>query len=239
MIYGVHPVLEALRAQRRHLRALYYREGSDAKTVERAIELAQGCGIAAYGLANEDLHRKSGSRQHQGLVLDCGELPKLALKEWLATAPAESTLVALDQIEDPQNTGGIARSAKFFGATALVLHRSRSAPLSAAATKASAGALESFPIVEVGNLAQALRSLKKEGFWIAGSAIGEKCRDYRRVDVPRPRVLVLGSEGSGLRRLTRERCDDLLYIPRQTEEAGGVDSLNVSAAAAVFLAHWA
>jgi 23S rRNA (guanosine2251-2'-O)-methyltransferase len=234
MIYGIHPVTEALRAQRRVLRTLYFREGGTSGAIDVARELARHAGVDTRAVDADELQRRVASRQHQGLVLDCGELPKFALKEWLATASADATVVALDQVEDPQNVGGILRSADFLGAAALLVHRSRSAPLSAAASKASAGALERFPVIEVSNLAQSLQTLKKEGFWIAGSALDESAKDYRSVVIATPRVLVLGSEGSGLRRLTRERCDEILYIPR----VGTVESLNVNVAAALLLAQW-
>lgn len=231
MIYGIHPVTEALRVRRRVLRHLYYKNDSDSAAILRARELAAQAQIATSATDADELARRAGGGQHQGLVLDCGELPKLALREWLATAVPYATLVALDQVEDPQNVGGIVRSAEFLGAQALLVHRAHRAPLSAAASKASAGSLEFFPVVEVGNLAQTLQSLKKEGFWIVGTALDETATDYRKLQPPAPRVLVLGSEGRGMRRLTRERCDEVVYVPRR----GTVESLNVNVAAALLL----
>jgi 23S rRNA (guanosine2251-2'-O)-methyltransferase len=233
MIYGIHPVTRALEARRRLLRALYYKQGvADNAAVGEAVRLASGIGLDTFAVSGEELGRRAGSRQHQGLVLDCGDLPKLALREWLSKADPQPTLVALDQVEDPQNVGAIVRSADFLGASAVLLHRSHRAPLSAAASKASAGALEYFPVLEVGNLAQALRELKKRGFWIAGAAVDEDAKNYRQVELPPPRVLVMGSEGRGLRRLTRELCDEILFVPRR----GRSDSLNVHVATTVILA---
>jgi 23S rRNA (guanosine2251-2'-O)-methyltransferase len=224
MIYGIHPVTRALEARRRLLRALYYKQGvADNAAVGEAVRLASGIGLDTFAVSGEELGRRAGSRQHQGLVLDCGDLPKLALREWLSKADPQPTLVALDQVEDPQNVGAIVRSADFLGASAVLLHRSHRAPLSAAASKASA---------EVGNLAQALRELKKRGFWIAGAAVDEDAKNYRQVELPPPRVLVMGSEGRGLRRLTRELCDEILFVPRR----GRSDSLNVHVATTVILA---
>jgi len=231
MIYGIHPVIAALRTRRRSIQQLYYKTSVGSDALNPVLELAREIGVPASTKSGEDLQRLAGSRQHQGFVLECGELPKLSLGEWIATAPPHPTLVALDQVEDPQNVGGIVRSAAFLGAAGLLLHRAHRAPLSAAASKASAGVLESYPVIEVGNLAQALTKLKKQGFWVVGAAMDEAAKDYRQLDLPAPRVLVLGSEGKGLRRLTRERCDEIVFVPA----VGNVESLNVNVAAALLL----
>ena len=147
---------------------------------------------------------------------------------WRHVGP-RSLVVALDQVEDPQNLGGIARSAAFLGADALILHRAHSAPLSPAASKASAGALEFFPVIEVPNLSNALQTLQKENFFVYGAAL-EDAVDYREVDRADRAVLVLGSEGEGLRSLTRKalRPTRLHPTPRAGDgepqrECGGGD----------------
>lgn len=232
MLHGINPIEAALRAQRRELRRLHVRRGETSARVAEVLELARGAGVEIRETDADDLERRSQSAHHQGLVLECGELPKLALKEWLATAPAEARLLALDQVEDPQNLGGLIRSAAFLGASALLLHRSHRAPLGAVASKASAGAMESFPVVEVGNLDNALRQLKKEDFWVLGAALEEVATDVGAYAPPNRWVLVVGNEGRGLRRLTRDRCDVLLSIARR----GEVESLNVNVAAGILLA---
>ena len=156
----------------------------------------------------------------------------------------DSLLVALDQVEDPRNLGAVVRSAAAFGASGLVLHRDRSAPLSAAASNASAGALESFPVFQAPNLARFLARARKRGFWVCGAVTGDSVAGNSVAGDPEvtplpafaldgPRVLVLGSEGRGLRPLVRSHCDVLLTIP--LPGGGAMNSLNVSAAAAVLL----
>lgn len=232
MLHGINPIAAALRARRRELRRLHVRVGEASSRVAEVLELAHEASVEVRQTDAHDLERLAHSPDHQGLVLDCGELPKLALKEWLAHAPATAHLLALDQVEDPQNLGGLIRSAAFLGASALLLHRSHRAPLGAVASKASAGAMEAFPVIEVGNLDNALRQLKKEEFWVLGAALGENAADMADYDPPARWVLVMGNEGRGLRRLTRDRCDVLLSIARQ----GDVESLNVNVAAGILLA---
>ena len=148
-------------------------------------------------------------------------------------------LIALDQVEDPRNLGAVVRSAAAFGAAGLVLHRDRSAPLSAAASNASAGALESFPVFQAPNLARFLAQARKRGFWVFGAVAGNSAAgDPEATPLPAfaldgARVLVLGSEARGLRPLVRSQCDVLLTIP--LPGGGAMNSLNVSAAAAVLL----
>lgn len=234
MLYGIAPVAEALRQGRRELRRLYSKEGKASPRLKLVLQEARRQGVPVEERSAHDLASLAGSRQHQGAVLDCGELPLLDLDEFLENAGPRSLVVALDQVEDPQNLGGIARSAAFLGADALILHRANRAPLSPAASKASAGALEFFPVVEVSNLSNALQALQKENFFTYGAAL-EDAVDYREVDRADRAVLVLGSEGDGLRSLTRKRCDQLVFIPRRGQE---MESLNVSVAAGILLARF-
>lgn len=233
MLYGIEPVREALRARRRELRRLHLRQGRDDERARELRDLAAAAGVDVEAADNHQLARLAGDRHHQGAVLDCGALPTLGLDELLARAlPARALLLALDQVEDPQNLGSLARSARFLGACGLLLHRSRSAPLSPAASKASAGALESLPVVVEANLARSLDRLRGEFWRVLGADGGEGSSDYREEPGADRMVLVMGSEGSGLRRLTRDKCDVLLRIP----PAGGFESLNVSVAGGILVA---
>ncbi|MDC0718932.1 23S rRNA (guanosine(2251)-2'-O)-methyltransferase RlmB [Nannocystis bainbridge] len=159
------------------------------------------------------------------------------LEELLELKPpkgAKQLLIALDGVQDPHNLGAIVRSAEFFGATGVFWARDRSVAVTPTVVRASAGATERLPLGQVTNLARALARAKELGFWVVGT-VAEAGADLRRLaadGMPDALVLVLGSEGSGLRRLTRDSCDFLATIPG----AGGVASLNVSAAAAVALA---
>jgi 23S rRNA (guanosine2251-2'-O)-methyltransferase len=173
----------------------------------------------------------------QGYVLEAGELPELALKELIELAqPGRRCVVALDGVEDPQNLGAIARVAHAAGATGILLTDRRSAPLSPAVSRASAGAIEHLPVARVVNLSRGLEQLKRAGFWVLAAepdapqdlfALADK---FWEGDL----VLVLGAEGRGIRAGLARQIDTPIAIPM----AGAVASLNVSAAAAVILYEW-
>jgi len=237
MLYGILPVAEALRQRRRELNRLYLKPGKSSARLKEILRLARAAGVRYEEKSGHELSGLAGTRHHQGVVLDCGALPLLSLEEVLAPPQTRSLLVALDQIEDPQNLGGIARSAAFLGAHALLALRAHAAPFSPAASKASAGALEFFPVVELPNLAQALRRLAKEGYQVIGAAL-EDAVEFREVRPAERCVLVLGSEGGGLRQLTRKRCDLLVKIPRISSAPAEMESLNVNVAAGILLAHF-
>ena len=228
-IYGAHPVLEALRARRRPLYRLCLRRGSRELPEIRAA--AQAVGVAVCELEAAEFGRllPPGSRD-QGVVLEAGSLPAVSLEE---LAASRRTLVALDEVEDPQNLGAILRVAEAAGAGGLILTERRAPELSAAVAKASAGALEWLSVCRVVNLQRTLKYLKDQRFWIYG-AVAEGGLDALRAEpraLPGPRVLVLGAEGRGLRRSIRESLDFALSIPM----AGRVASLNVATAGAVLL----
>jgi 23S rRNA (guanosine2251-2'-O)-methyltransferase len=230
MLYGISPVEACLLERRRSIEELLLRE-SPSPRLQELQKLARERDIPTRELSVHELGNLAKTKQHQGAVLRCGELPTLELEDLIEQQP--SLLIALDQIEDPQNLGGIVRSAKFFGASGLLILRARSAPLSAAASKASAGTLESLPVARVGNLAQTLRLLRKEAFQIAGADLGEGTEPADSWMPARRSVLVLGAEGSGMRRLSRELCDVRLHV-----EGDGAESLNVSVTAGVLLNIW-
>ena len=184
---------------------------------------------------------------HQGLALEVRPLAPPSLADWLdrldldetaetaETASGRPILLALDQVSDPHNVGAVLRSAAAFGARAVLAPRHGQAPETGALAKAASGALDVLPYIDAGNLARALASLKKRGFWILGLA-GEAERDLAAADPGGPLVLVLGGEGKGLRRLTREACDLLARLPtRPPPGPVRIDQLNVSNAAAVAL----
>jgi len=176
---------------------------------------------------------------HQGLALLAAPLPQPAIQEILALGHAPGgggenfgrrVVVILDQVTDPQNTGAVLRSAAAFGAAALITTRRHAPPESGTLAKAASGALEHVPYVQVGNLARALEALKSAGFWCLGLS-GDAESSLAAADPGGPLALVLGAEGTGLRRLTLEACDVMARLPTQ----GPIDALNVSNAAAVAL----
>jgi 23S rRNA (guanosine2251-2'-O)-methyltransferase len=247
LIFGVNPVLEALRAGRvtsvtigaRGLREL----GAHAKgkVEEVAPSLAPRLGevardAAARGLEVRfvdltEIDRMTRGAVHQGVAAEAGR-PRA---DWtpadlVAAAQGPALIVVLDGIEDPQNFGAILRTAEAAGVDGVIRQDRHSAPMSGTVAKASAGASEHVRVATVVNIARAIEELKAAGVWVTGLA-GEGAVAYDAIDYTTPTAIVLGAEGSGLRRLVRERCDHVARIPM----AGLVGSLNVSAASAVVL----
>jgi len=235
MLYGVSPVLECLRAGRRACQRLYVKEGGAGPQLQEILRLARQRRVAVEERSVQDLANLARDRHHQGVVLMCGELPTHDLRDFLGgVGYGRACLVALDQIQDPQNLGAIVRTAAFLGASAAITLRRGCAPLSAAVSKASAGALEFLPVIEVANLADALLRCRDNGFAVLGTGLGEEAVDFRTVGRPERLVLVLGSEGDGMRALSRRRCDCVVRIPG----VPGTQSLNVNASAAILLQHF-
>jgi 23S rRNA (guanosine2251-2'-O)-methyltransferase len=231
---GIHPVREALRARRRTLYELRVRSGTLRPEVLELVALAEAGAVpvrrvGAEQLAADDPTERSGA----GVELAVGPLPEVELESLLAAAESPTTLVALDGVEDPQNLGAIARVAEAAGVAGLLLTRRRSPPLSPAVARASAGAIEWLPAVRVQNLPRTLNYLKKEGFWVFGTDPEAPDELFGLPDrlLTGDRVVVLGSEGRGLRRGVDQVLDHRVKIPM----GGRVGSLNVSAAAAVML----
>jgi 23S rRNA (guanosine2251-2'-O)-methyltransferase len=245
VLYGLHPVEEALRAgKRRFDHVLVARERRDER-LERLVAACREAGVRVISEAREQLTAAAQTTAHQGVVALVRPQEFLAIEDLFAADPARRLaggsgaegrlmparlLLALDGVEDPQNLGALLRVADGAGVDGVVLTERRSAPLSAAAAKASAGAAEHLRIARVVNLVRALEDLKRQNLWIVG--LDERGQtDYDRFDLTGDLVLVLGREGAGLHDLVRRTCDHLLRIPM----AGGVSSLNVSAAGAVVL----
>jgi 23S rRNA (guanosine2251-2'-O)-methyltransferase len=219
VLYGRNPVFEAMRAGRREVQRIWATAGA-AK--EPWLE-----GVLVEPADGDWLTQRAGSDAHQGIVADVGPYPYADPAELLRGA--QPLIVALDEVQDPRNLGAIARSAEAAGASGIVIPRHRSAEVTAAAAKASAGAVEHLKIAQVRNLADYLAEAKAANLWVYGAAA--KGTPYRQPDYNGGVVLVMGAEGTGLRPRVRAMCDDVVSLPMR----GHVDSLNVSAAAAVLL----
>jgi len=232
-LYGQHAVLEALANPKRRCSRLLATAEVREKLGNRLSQLVErrSDGLTLRLAARDELAPLlPPGAVHQGLALAVEPLAQPSLAALLTSLPntGRQVVCALDQVTDPQNVGAILRSAAAFGVAGLLTTRRNAAPESGALAKAASGALERVPYLQVGNLAQALESLKNEGFWVMGLA--SEGSDSLPISNPGDRVtLVLGAEGEGLRRLTRERCDLLLRLPTRPP----LDQLNVSNAAAI------
>ena len=234
VLYGVHPVEEALKAGKRKFDHVIVARERDDLRLEKLVALCRQLGIRVQQESREQLTLRAQTPAHQGIVAMVRPMGILALEDLFAAAPAVSgaarLVLALDGVEDPQNLGALLRVADGAGVDGIVLTERRSAPISPVAVKASAGAAEHLRIARVVNLVRALEDLKRQNLWIIG--LDERgTTDYDNFDFTGDCVLVLGREGAGLHALVRRTCDHLLRIPM----AGGVSSLNVSAAGAVVL----
>lgn len=235
ILYGRNPVLEALRAGRRIRRLLLATGLSSDQRLGEILELAALAGVIEEPTARGRLNDVAHTEHHQGVAayFDGRQLASVEALRDLVEHPVTAwppLFLCLDEVQDPQNLGSLARSAEVLGVTALILPRHRTAPLSAAAAKASAGAIEHLQLVRVVNLVQTLRQLRELSVIVVGlDAAGEQRCD--EVDLTGPVALVVGAEGEGLRSLTRRHCDFLVSIPM----GGRVQSLNASVAGALLL----
>lgn len=231
-LYGTHAVAAATANPRRTIRRILALP--DAAAALRAEGRARAP-VTETDRAGLERHLPRGA-VHQGIAAEVEPLPALAIEDAadLAEGRDHTLVVVLDQVSDPQNVGAVVRSAAAFGAAAVIVPEHGSPESIGTLAKAAAGALETVPIVRVVNLKRALETLKASGFWCLGLA-GEGRTSITAHDMRGKTALVLGAEGDGLRRLTRETCDVLVRIPIRAE----MESLNVSAAAAVALYEWA
>jgi 23S rRNA (guanosine2251-2'-O)-methyltransferase len=230
ILYGLHPVEEALKAgKRRFDHVLVARERRDDR-LEAIVSLCKELKIRVRTEPRETLTDMAHTPAHQGVVAIVRAQQFLAIEDVLKPTGSPRLVLALDGVEDPQNLGALLRSADGAGVDSVVMTERRAAPLSAVAAKAAAGAQEHLRIARVVNLVRSLEELKRNNIWIIG--LDERgTMDYDQFDFSGDCCLVMGREGDGLHDLVRRTCDHLLRIPM----AGGVSSLNVSAAASVVL----
>ncbi len=235
-LFGVHAVLAALANPKRRKESLLVSREAGQRHGETLDKLLALPGAPHAHQANRDdfLNALPDSAVHQGLALQCAPLSQPHIEDLIAEPPRSGKIrpvvLVLDQVTDPQNVGAILRSATAFGALAVVTTGRNAAAESGVLVKTASGAFDHIPYIAVTNLARALESLKTAGYWSLGLA-GEGKRTLAEAKSDGPVALVLGAEGSGLRRLTRETCDELVHLP--TREP--ISALNVSNAAAVAL----
>ena len=227
IVYGLNPVLEALRAGR--VRSIRTSRRSDQR-MHAVLEMATRAGVPVRQVEAVELDRAARGGQHQGVVAEAEEAPDYSVEELVAAATGAPLIVVLDGVEDPHNFGAILRVADAAGVDGVIRQTRHAAAADGAAAKASAGALAHVRMANVVNIARAVDELKAANVWTVGLA-GDARQRYSELDLTLPTALVLGGEGTGLRRLVRERCDILASLPM----LGHVESLNVSVAAGIVL----
>ena len=233
LLIGIHAVDAALTHDAGNLVELYIESGSHNARVKELGERAREMGVKPHARDRAALDRMTGGARHQGVVARYkapAPLPESALEGLAEKAGRTALFLVLDGITDPHNFGACLRSAEAAGVTAVVVPKDRAVGVTPTVRRASAGAADRVPIVSATNLARALRHLKDAGVWLVGLA-GDAPQSLYALDLQGPMAIVLGSEGEGLRRLTRQNCDFLARIPMR----GDIDSLNVSVTAGIAL----
>lgn len=231
MIAGKNPVLEALRATR-DINKIWVAEGVKKAGIAELLELAKERGIVVQFVPKQKVDGLT-SENHQGVVASVAAYNYAELNDIFAIAEERGEdpfILILDELEDPHNLGSIMRTADAVGAHGIIIPKRRSVALTAVVAKASTGAIEYIPTVRVGNLSQIVDELKERGVWIAGTD-AKGSEDYRRMDATLPLAVIIGSEGKGMSRVLKEKCDFLYNLPM----VGHVTSLNASVAASLLM----
>jgi 23S rRNA (guanosine2251-2'-O)-methyltransferase len=232
-LFGINPVLEALRAGRSVQRLLIAEQRRHDRGIGEILKLARERRIEVRTVSRDELNHAAANAVHQGVVAYAAPHDYASLDDLLKVPVQKgepALLLVLDGVEDPRNLGAILRTADAAGVHGVIIPERRAAGLTETVAKASAGALEYVPVVKVVNIANTLEELKGAGLWVAGADAGGDMV-YWDADFVGPTALVLGGEGKGVRRLVREKCDYIISIPL----LGRISSLNVSAAAALLL----
>jgi len=235
VIYGINPIMEMLQGRAKSVKQIVVAGTRGGENVQAILRLAARAGIPVEYRDRVYLEKLAGTGDHQGVICLCKDFEYADLDAVIRNRREpfrDGLIVLLDGITDPQNLGSLLRTAQCFAVNGIVIPQDRAAPVTPSVIKASAGAALHLPVARVVNLANTLDQLKKEGYWTyaaetrTGSALD-------KVDFEGPVVLVMGSEGEGIRPLVRKKCDFLVSIPL----SGTFDSLNVSVAAGILLHH--
>lgn len=236
-VYGIHTVGEMLRHHPEDVLELFLQQDREDKRVNEIKSLAADAGVNWTGVDKRDLDKRLKTAKgavHQGVIALCklgGQiLDDKGLDSLLDSIQGPALILVLDEVTDPHNLGACLRTADAAGVDVVVVPKDRSAPLSMVARKVACGAADTMPFAAVTNLSRTLQSFQQRGIWMAGAA-GEATESLYDMDFTVPMAIVMGSEGKGLRRLTREHCDFLMSIPM----AGALSSLNVSVATGLCL----
>ena len=231
IVFGVLPVLEALRANARRIDKILIAEGAKEKRLSEITDLARSSGVLVNRVPREQITKFAGEGANlQGILAFTASADYVEADEIIDSAGDDALLVVLDGVEDPRNLGAVLRAAECAGADGVVIPERRAVGLTDTVAKSSAGAIEYVKVAKTANLNRFIEELKERNIWVVGTS-SEARTDYTDWDWTRPSALVLGAEGTGLHRLVAENCDILVKIPMY----GKIDSLNVSVAAGVIL----
>ena len=231
-LFGIHAVMEALKSKKRNVVQLYVADNKAGhRAVEEIIRLAKRNNVKIDRMDVKMMDRLTKGGNHQGVLAKAQpvRLMKLSTALYESDGNKKDLWLAVDEMTDPQNLGAIIRSAACLGFSTIILPQRRTVGLTPAVYKVACGAVERINIVEVSNLSNALLDLKEEGFWVYGADMDGQ--PITQTDYASPAVLVIGSEGTGIREKTAENCDQIISIPQK----GGVESLNAPAAASIIM----
>ena len=231
IIFGIHPLLEALKFSKSRILKIYLLNRKKGKEIEKIIHLAKVRGIKFKYVDLKTFQQICPGEKHQGIAGLVSSKELVSVEEIIEISfnnEPNPVLVLLDHIQDPRNLGSIIRSAEVLGVSGVIVPKKRAADLTPTVLKTSSGALEYMPVSQVSNTLNAIRFFKEKGFWIIGAKEGSSNCCFT-VDLDRPVALVLGGEGKGFRPLIEKNCDEVVSIP----QVGHVNSLNVSCAASI------
>jgi 23S rRNA (guanosine2251-2'-O)-methyltransferase len=230
IIYGIHAVEAALRNQPENVLQVFMQQGRNDKRIKKILDIAKNSGVSIQSISNEKLKEKCPRARHQGVVAEirAGRSGTVTLDDILEKESL--LLLVLDEVQDPHNIGACLRTADAIGVDAVVVSKNRSPALTPVIRNVASGAAETVPYIMVSNIARALEKIKENNVWVMGTS-GDASHTIYDCKVNNRLALVMGSEGKGMRRLSREACDELVSIPMQ----GSVESLNISVATAVCL----
>ncbi|UYI46883.1 23S rRNA (guanosine(2251)-2'-O)-methyltransferase RlmB [Vibrio natriegens] len=231
-IYGIHAVKAVLEREPERFIEAYVLKGRQDDRLMPILNDLQVCGVSIQQMTRKTLDDKAQGANHQGIIARVKAAKQLNENDIdVILGQHESPLLlVLDGVTDPHNLGACLRNADAAGVAAIIVPKDRSAPMNATVSKVACGAAEVVPLIRVTNLARTMRTLQEQGIWFVGTA-GEATHDIYQAKLTGPLAIVMGAEGDGMRRLTRETCDDLIKIPM----AGSVSSLNVSVASGICL----
>lgn len=232
VLIGRNAVIEAIRSGR-GINKLLIADGDKEGSVKEVISLAKEQGIVIQFVERSKIEGIAGGLRHQGVLAYVAPVAYSDLETILQAAETKGEapfLLLLDELEDPHNLGALLRTADATGVHGVLIPKRRSVPLTATVAKTSAGAVEYVPVARIGNIAQTLRKLKDKGFWVAGADM-DGSQNYYEADLTGPLVLVVGSEGHGMSRLTKEQCDFIVKMPM----VGKINSLNASVAGSILM----